>query len=923
MNPERLRQIEELYHLAGEREPGEREAFLNTACRDDAELLRDVWSLLAQDPLAGPMERPVLQVAADLLVDSPVTEWTPGTRLGPYEIAGRLGEGGMGDVYRARDTRLGREVAIKTAHEEFSGRFQREAMAISALNHPHICTLYDVGPNYLVMELIEGPTLADRIRQGAMPLEEAFGIAYQIADALDAAHERGIIHRDLKPANIKITPDGSVKVLDFGLAKLNRKAPVPGEDAATLTATEGGTILGTAAYMPPEQARGMVVDKRADIWSFGCVLYEMLSGQRTFQGDSTADVLAAVVRAEPDWSALPAATPVPVRRLLRRCLEKDRKRRLPDIGVAKLEIDDALAAPEQHPAAPAPKQRDMLPWIVAGAAILSIAGAAFWQTSRAPAQEAWSGLMLGGPASAFEPRLSPDGQLLAFLAFENQLPQLAVMKAQGGSWTILTSDREHGYVTTAAWAPDSSKIYFDRMWGHPLGIYSVPPLGGEPRMLLDDAFGPETLPDGSLIVLKLTDHGDNQVFHYWPESGKLNALPAFLPQGDITPMLRAFHDGKELVYFGTSESERSQSARLLVFDLASRHSRELAPGFRIDPGDSWAPLDVAPDGESVYVASQEGDTRRLVELPRKPGRKPRVLLSFPVTAAPAAMDAARDGSLYLDLFRSPTVILRVPATGGAGEEFSMPTVDNFATVGPGGEVLATLQGWGKQQLAAVRPGGEPRALVETPEDTALPATIFGGNVAFVIGSGDQRRIAIAALRDGRVLRRFSARSENGMAASPDGNTLYYSFDGAIWEQPVAGGEPKRIAEGIDVTLDPKGEYLYVKHARKGTMGIVRIPVAGGDAEELRLPAEYHVAYPGLSPAAVDARGRILVPVSSSHSFYYLTAILDPAAKSFTLVSMAIDGDAAPAGWAPDGRILARGKRYVSSLWRYQRSKGLR
>jgi hypothetical protein len=214
-------------------------------------------------------------------------------------------------------------------------------------------------------------------------------------------------------------------------------------------------------------------------------------------------------------------------------------------------------------------------------------------------------------------------------------------------------------------------------------------------------------------------------------------------------------------------------------------------------------------------------------------------------------------------------------------------------------------------------------LVETPEDTSLPATIFGGNVAFVIGSGDGRRIAIAALRDGRVLRRFSTRSDYGMAASPDGNTLYYSFGGAIWAQPVAGGEPKRITDGIDVTLDPKGEYLYVKRAPKGVMGIVRIRVAGGDAEELPMPPEYHVAYPGLSPAAVDARGRILVSVASKDWWYYRTAILDPAAKSFTLVPIAIDGDASPAGWAPDGRILARGKRYFSSLWRYQRSKGLR
>lgn len=573
MDSERLGEIEELYHSACERMPHQREAFLNAACRNDEELRRDVWSLLAQDLSAGPMEQPALQVAASLLDDSPATQWNPGTQIGPYQIVARLGQGGMGDVYRALDTRLGREVAIKTVHEEFIGRFQSEARAISALNHPHICTLFDVGPDYLVMELVEGPTLADRIRRGALPVDEALEIAYQMVDALDTAHERGIIHRDLKPANIKIKPDGSVKVLDFGLAKMNRNDPLTGEDAVTLTAaTEAGTILGTAAYMPPEQARGAGVDKRADIWSFGCVLYEMLSGKRTFQGDSTTDVLAAVVRAEPDWSALPAATPQPVRRLLKRCLEKDRKRRLPDIGVAKLEIDDARTAPEA-PAARAPGRRSVLPWVLAAATVLLIAVAAIWQTSRTPAQEVWSGVMLGGPASAFEPRLSPDGQLLAFLAFVDQLPQLAVMKPSGGDWTALTSDREHGYITTAAWAPDNSKIFFDRMWGHPLGVYSIPPLGGEPRMLLDDAWAPEPLPDGSLIVARLTDLGDNQLFHYWPDSGKLEALPAFLPQADITPMLRAFHDGKELVYFGTygtSEKERSQSARMLVFDIASR-----------------------------------------------------------------------------------------------------------------------------------------------------------------------------------------------------------------------------------------------------------------------------------------------------------------------------------------------------------------
>src|SRR6266513_6149453 len=296
-----------------------------------------------------------------------------GTRLGPYEILALIGAGGMGEVYKARDTRLDRTVAVKICAEQFSERFEREARAVAALNHPNICTLYDVGPNYLVMEDVEGPTLA-----GPIALAEALPIARQIAEALEAAQEKGIVHRDLKPANIKLTADGKVKVLDFGLAKaFDNDTRNPSSDPAnsptlTISATRAGMILGTAGYMSPEQARGVPVDKRADIWAYGVVLYEMLTGREMFSGETVSDTLASVLKANFEWSGLPADTPAPIRRLLRRCLERDRKKRLADIADARLEIDEALsgAIVEKVTEPAAPSRARLLPWALA--AILAV-----------------------------------------------------------------------------------------------------------------------------------------------------------------------------------------------------------------------------------------------------------------------------------------------------------------------------------------------------------------------------------------------------------------------------------------------------------------------------------------------------------------------------------------------------------------------
>ena len=355
MTPEQLREIERLFHAARERPPAERDAWLARECAGDPALRREVESLLAQPP-ARVIDAPIGALVAGLV--APAIVLLTGRRLGVFEVEGLVGVGGMGEVYRARDTRLGREVALKIMPRAFKdspdrlARFEREARVLASLNHPHIGAIYGLEKaddvTALVMELVEGDDLAQRIARGAIPIAEALPIARQIAEALEAAHEQGIIHRDLKPANIKVRADGTVKVLDFGLAKaVDPTGSSPGLTMSpTLSlATQAGVLLGTAAYMPPEQTKGKTVDKRADLWSFGCVLFEMLAARRPFEGETISDVLAKIIERDPDWSALPAKTPQTIRTLLRRCLEKDPRRRLDSAAVARLEIEEAFTSP--------------------------------------------------------------------------------------------------------------------------------------------------------------------------------------------------------------------------------------------------------------------------------------------------------------------------------------------------------------------------------------------------------------------------------------------------------------------------------------------------------------------------------------------------------------------------------------------------
>jgi len=412
-----------------------------------------------------------------------MTSWI-GKSIAHYRVTAQIGAGGMGEVYRASDSRLGRDVAIKVLPAEFArdpermARFEREAQLLAALSHANIASIFGLeeidGSRALVMELVEGPTLADRIAGGALTPEEALPIAKQIADALEYAHERAIIHRDLKPANVKLTPDGTVKLLDFGLAKALSDDPAgSGSDLSkspTLTAasTRLGVILGTAAYMSPEQAKGRAVDRRADIWSFGAVLFEMLAGRQAFAGETVSETLASVMKDEPDWNALPASTPTRVRDLLRRCLVKDPKQRLRDMGDARIRIEEEISGKPDATVATAARSsmRRGVPWLVAGLMVLAAAVVGVWgsRLAQTPAKKALlrasisfsDGMKLDNDDIAFA--ISPDGKSLAIAAAARGEPQRLWIRRLDRPDPVRIDGTDNA--SYPFWSPDSRHIGF-------------------------------------------------------------------------------------------------------------------------------------------------------------------------------------------------------------------------------------------------------------------------------------------------------------------------------------------------------------------------------------------------------------------------------------------------------------------------------
>jgi serine/threonine protein kinase/Tol biopolymer transport system component len=540
VNDERWTIVDRLLGAALEREPHERAAFLREACGDDEALRRDVESLVTHASSGvGLLSTPAL---ADGMPGGGTV--FVGQRIGSYTIQAPLGVGGMGEVYRARDGTLGRDVAIKILPRAFSidpdrrARFDREARLLAALNHPHIGAIYGVehsdGVPALVLELVEGDTLAKRIARGALPINEALTIAHQIADALDAAHEKGITHRDLKPANIKITPDGVVKVLDFGLAKA---ASGDGSDpdltqspTVSLGGTRDGVILGTAAYMSPEQARGKPIDKRTDVWAFGCVVYEMLTGRVAFGGDTLSDTIAAILDREPEWSALPAATPAPIRRLLLRCLDKDAKRRLRDIGDVRTELDDLMSgaimlAPATAMIAPtsvtATPSRRSYRWgiVVTAVGVLSVIGLTivwqlrradyFWRNPLASARTEWITDFEGEEADA---AISPNGKVVVFLAdrggpFDVWLSQIGTSDFVNVTKAKVPAPNP-GAIRRVGFFGDGHIWISEGQGSGPYTLWMAPVLGGEPRRFLAGAMEPAWSPDGKAMAYHTVEDGD-------------------------------------------------------------------------------------------------------------------------------------------------------------------------------------------------------------------------------------------------------------------------------------------------------------------------------------------------------------------------------------------------------------------------------
>jgi eukaryotic-like serine/threonine-protein kinase len=709
-----------------------------------------------------------------------MTAITPGSRVGVYEVIAAIGAGGMGEVYRARDRALNRDVALKVLPPAFVldpdrlARFRREAQVLASVNHQNVAAIYGFEESHgvpaLVLEFVDGPTLADRIAQGAIPIDEALSIARQIADALEAAHEQGIVHRDLKPANVKLRPDAVVKVLDFGLAKALEADPGRAADISvspTITSpamTRMGVILGTAAYMSPEQAKGRPVDKRADIWAFGCVIYEMLTGRRAFAGEDIADTLAFIITKEPDWRPLPPATPPAIHKLLRRCLEKDRRRRLADVADARLEIEEALAAPTADRAAPPAPMAAVTSWwrrpafiapvtLLLGAALML--GVATLMAPRPPAAglarfsipfgegEIITGVAL--PAVT----ISPDGTQIAYVAngrlYRRPISELAAQPVAG------TDGVAGAGIFNPAFSPDSQSIAF--LAGNavfPGGSVMAPttletvPLAGGVRTTICSITAPVLGMSWGADGIVFVDHGDT-IMRVSPEGRKPETLvarkageilqdPQILPGGDA-----------------------------VLFTVVA------------DPGTAGNTLDVWDRGRIVVQSIKSGERKTLIE----GGSAARyVATGHLLYAVGGVMFAAP-----FDLTRKELTGARVPVVEGVLRSIGTPSTGAIhANVSENGTLIflpgPTAPAAAGFQLAVIDRGGRIEPLKVPPGAYQAPRiSPDGSRIAYSIDTGKDANVFVYDLSGQRAMRQLTFGGRNRYPIwSPDGARVAFQSD---------------------------------------------------------------------------------------------------------------------------------------------------
>jgi Tol biopolymer transport system component len=882
MTPERWKRTEELYHEARARPAADRQAFLAAAC-SDAAIRHDVESLLDESQSDdGFLEGPALAITAGVFVPTTMA----GTTLGAYHLQALIGTGGMGEVYRAHDAKLGRDVAIKilpsafTSNADRLARFEREARMLAALNHPNICAIYGFeqadGVRLLILELVQGDTLARELVRGSsahagLPLDRVWDIARQLTEALEVAHDKGIIHRDLKPANIKITPHGTVKVLDFGLAKaVGGDGSSPDLSSAPLDgARREGAVIGTAAYMSPEQARGLPVDKRSDIWAFGCVLYEMLTGRVTFPGDTASDSIAKILEREPDWSALPAGTPASIRRVLLRCLAKDPKQRLRDIADVRLEIDAIDEVPpggtgNAVPLARAKSRAMWVPWVAL--AVLGIAVVA-WEARRPatteenPLANATFSRVTNWEGTEEHAEISPDGRWVAFVADKAGQLDVWVSQLGTGKFDNLTADLNPlltpgNLLRSLGFSGNGSDIWFNPIGNPGQEKVLMPLTGGIRRAFLASGMSaPSWSPDNAGLVylgsseegdpLYIADRtgGDARAIHVADEGAE-----AFVRKGVHThnPVWSA--DG-QWIYFVHG---REAAGEMDVWRIhssggsAERLTHQNAPVNFLAPIDSRTMLYVARaedwSGPWLWALDVESKVTRRVTA----GLEQYTFVS-----------ASRDGRRVVATVAHPTASLwRVPLLDRLVEDrdaepYTMPSERALAPRFGGTSLFyLSLSSRGNgdglwrvenDQGFEVRKGADG-VLTEPP--TASPD---GSRVAVIVRQQGKRHLAIMSA-DGTNARTLAAsidlRGVEGQGTadwSPDGSWIVAGGnDGqgpGVFKIPVDGGAAVRLVvdEGVNPVWSPRGDLIVYAVPFGGAGGRNTLRAVRPDGTAVKMP----------------------------------------------------------------------------------------